>query len=86
MGSAVGGWLALLNLIGRVHLTKKVILEQRLEVDGKVGMACIWRKNTPAGENNQYKYTKKEACLAFLRPVNLKVNQKASEAGYCEPG
>lgn len=49
-------------------------------------MACIWRKNTPAGENNQYKYTKKEACLAFLRPVNLEVNQKASEAGYCEPG
>lgn len=44
-------------------------------------MACIWRKNTPAGENNQYKYTKKEACLAYLRPVNLKVNQEAGEPG-----
>lgn len=81
MGSAIGGWLAPLNLIGRVHLIKKVILEQRLEVGGEVGMAYIGRKNIPAGENNQYKYTKEEACLAYLRPVNLRVNQEASEPG-----
>lgn len=81
MGSAVAGWLALLNLIGRIHFTKKVILEQRLEVGGEVGMACIGRKNIPAGENNQYKYTKKEACLTYLRAVNMKVNQAASELG-----
>lgn len=28
MGSAEGGWVALLNLVGRVHLAEEVILEQ----------------------------------------------------------
>lgn len=52
-------------------------MEQRLEVDGEVDMAYIWRKNIPAGKSNRYKYTKEEACLAYLRPMNLR---------YHEPG
>lgn len=28
MGSAEGGWVALLNLVGRDHLTEQVILER----------------------------------------------------------
>lgn len=59
------------SAVGRVPLTDKVSSEQRFEAGQEVGMACIWKKHIPGGENNQYHHPKEEACGAYLRPADL---------------
>lgn len=72
-------------MIGRVHFTEKVILEQRLEAGGELGVSYIQKKHIQR-ENNQCRCPKEEVCLASLRPVSLEVYQEASALGHPEPG
>lgn len=81
MERAVGGWVALLNSVKQFSLTEKVILEQRFERGGELGMACIWKRHIPDGENNQCKCPKEAACLACLRSVHMEVHQEVGAHG-----
>lgn len=72
-------------MIGRVHFTEKVILEQRLEAGGELGVPYIQKKHIQR-ENNQCRCPKEEVCLASLKPVSWRCTRRPVHLGTPSQG